>query len=114
MRPRLSYWRRPRMELITYSTIPVEVRGFPGPRIRNSTPRTKTCPFTPANKDLLPGTPNPWGPRTWGTHSYGLILCDLRHPPIIPVQHKMTNNVCNCELPAHIEEIGRASCRERV
>jgi hypothetical protein len=45
----------------------VEYCGLPGPRIRISTPRTKTCPFTPASKNRLLGTPNPWEPRTWGT-----------------------------------------------
>jgi hypothetical protein len=32
-----------------------------------SAPGTKTCPFTPANRNRLLGTPNPWGLRTWGT-----------------------------------------------
>ena len=38
---------------------PFEVRAFPGPRIRISTPRTKTCPWGPRG----PGAP---GYLRWG------------------------------------------------
>src|ERR1035437_3936379 len=44
--------------------LPVEICGLPGPKIRTSTPRTKTCP---------------WGPRTWGTRIYQSKL-DVAHP----------------------------------
>ena len=58
---------------------PVEVRGLPGLKIETCTSRTKTCPFTPANKDRSPGAPSPWGPRTWGTW----IAWCIRHGAVV-------------------------------
>jgi len=42
--------------------------GAPGKALlhrkgHSSTPRTKTCPFTPTSNNRSLGTPNPWGPR---------------------------------------------------
>src|ERR1035438_8731035 len=51
-----------------FGFFPVQAKNFkliefPGLKCEISTPRTKTCPFTPASKARSLGTPNPWGPR---------------------------------------------------